>query len=101
MSKTLSLVLFQSQVDSAVENNPGGCIVSPGGGVNCTNAVYEDHRTWKSSRKSIDERIRQLKLELDTLKVILKVHFVFTVLRNVIKTNHRQLVLILCKSCVY
>ncbi|XP_049950406.1 extracellular sulfatase SULF-1 homolog isoform X1 [Schistocerca serialis cubense] len=49
---------------------PGGCVRTSNGSVNCTNAVYEDPRAWRSSRKSIEERIRELKQELSVLKDI-------------------------------
>nr|CAD7398329.1 unnamed protein product [Timema cristinae] len=48
---------------------PGGCMVYPGG-VNCSNVVYEDPRVWRSSRNNVEEQIRKLRMQLDTLKEI-------------------------------
>lgn len=53
---------------------PGGaprCLVLPmGGGVNCTKLVYQDPNEWRISRREIEQQIRDMRMQLETLKEI-------------------------------
>lgn len=46
------------------------CKVEWNGKVNCSTAVYKDFKTWHANRLSIEDQIRQLKIELEDLKEI-------------------------------
>lgn len=46
-----------------------GCIVSSSGDINCRNAVYTDPKVWRANRENVDEQIRNLRLQLEGLKV--------------------------------
>lgn len=46
------------------------CLVSPEGGVNCSQLVYQDPTEWRMSRRQIEKQIRSMRLQLETLKEI-------------------------------
>ncbi|RLU16743.1 hypothetical protein DMN91_010811 [Ooceraea biroi] len=46
------------------------CLVLPEGGVNCTDAVYQDPNEWRTSRRQIEQQIREMRIQLETLKEI-------------------------------
>ncbi|CAL1676474.1 unnamed protein product [Lasius platythorax] len=46
------------------------CLVLPEGGVNCTEAVYQDPNEWRISRREIEQQIREMRMQLETLKEI-------------------------------
>ncbi|KAL6267925.1 hypothetical protein P5V15_000993 [Pogonomyrmex californicus] len=46
------------------------CLVSPEGGVNCSQAIYQDPNEWRISRREIEQQIRNLRVQLETLKEI-------------------------------
>ncbi|XP_034947139.1 LOW QUALITY PROTEIN: extracellular sulfatase SULF-1 homolog [Chelonus insularis] len=48
------------------------CLVLPKGGVNCTTSVYLDPNEWKLSRKAIEKQIREMRMQLKSLKEIRK-----------------------------
>lgn len=51
------------------ETNVSKCFVTSNGKVNCSSVVYNDIKIWRQNRDSIDAKIKQLKSELETLKV--------------------------------
>lgn len=52
------------------ERSPSSkCLVSPEGDVNCTEAVYQDPTEWRTSRRQIEQQIREMRMQLETLKV--------------------------------
>ncbi|XP_029158423.1 extracellular sulfatase SULF-1 homolog [Nylanderia fulva] len=63
--------LKQTQVrhSSEIEKSPK-CLVLPEGGVNCTEAVYQDPNEWRISRREIEQQIREMRMQLETLKEI-------------------------------
>ncbi|XP_011167004.2 extracellular sulfatase SULF-1 homolog isoform X2 [Solenopsis invicta] len=46
------------------------CLVLPEGGVNCTQAIYQDPNEWRISRREIEQQIREMRMQLETLKEI-------------------------------
>ncbi|XP_012056992.1 PREDICTED: extracellular sulfatase SULF-1 homolog [Atta cephalotes] len=46
------------------------CLVLPEGGVNCTEAIYQDPNEWRISRREIEHQIREMRMQLETLKEI-------------------------------
>ncbi|KAL0104074.1 hypothetical protein PUN28_017043 [Cardiocondyla obscurior] len=46
------------------------CLVLPEGGVNCTQAIYQDPNEWRISRREIEQQIRKMRAQLETLKEI-------------------------------
>ena len=46
------------------------CLVLPKGGVNCTQSVYKDPNEWRVSRREIEQQIRDMRMQLETLKEI-------------------------------
>ncbi|KYN11558.1 Extracellular sulfatase SULF-1 like protein [Trachymyrmex cornetzi] len=46
------------------------CLVLPEGGVNCTEAIYQDPNEWRISRREIEQQIREMRMQLETLKEI-------------------------------
>ncbi|KYN04567.1 Extracellular sulfatase SULF-1 like protein [Cyphomyrmex costatus] len=46
------------------------CLVLPEGGVNCTEAIYHDPNEWRISRREIEQQIRNMRMQLETLKEI-------------------------------
>lgn len=46
------------------------CLVLPEGGVNCTQAIYQDPNEWRISRREIEQQIREMRIQLETLKEI-------------------------------
>ncbi|XP_023246948.1 extracellular sulfatase SULF-1 homolog [Copidosoma floridanum] len=45
------------------------CSVMPRGNVNCSQSVYKDPTEWRISRKEIEQQIRSMRMQLETLKV--------------------------------
>ncbi|XP_012259560.2 extracellular sulfatase SULF-1 homolog isoform X1 [Athalia rosae] len=66
--------LKQSQVreSGSSEESPSipRCLVSPKGGVNCSQLVYQDPIEWRTSRRQIEQQIRSMRNQLETLKEI-------------------------------
>lgn len=48
---------------------PPKCSVLPQGGVNCSETVYQDPNEWRNSRREIEQQIREMRMQLETLKV--------------------------------
>ncbi|XP_001606010.2 extracellular sulfatase SULF-1 homolog [Nasonia vitripennis] len=46
------------------------CSVLPRGDVNCSQSVYKDPNEWRISRKEIEQQIRSMRMQLETLKEI-------------------------------
>ncbi|XP_011496635.1 PREDICTED: extracellular sulfatase SULF-1 homolog [Ceratosolen solmsi marchali] len=46
------------------------CSILPRGDVNCTQSVYKDPNEWRISRKEIEQQIRNMRMQLETLKEI-------------------------------
>ncbi|KAK0090345.1 hypothetical protein PV325_001119 [Microctonus aethiopoides] len=46
------------------------CAVMPKGGVNCTMSVYQDPNEWKISRREIETQIKEMRMQLESLKEI-------------------------------
>ncbi|XP_018307285.1 extracellular sulfatase SULF-1 homolog isoform X1 [Mycetomoellerius zeteki] len=46
------------------------CLVLPEGGVNCTEAIYQDPNEWRISRREIEQQIREMRTQLEMLKEI-------------------------------
>ncbi|XP_023289788.1 extracellular sulfatase SULF-1 homolog isoform X2 [Orussus abietinus] len=46
------------------------CLVLPKGGVNCSQLVYKDPNEWRISRREIEQQIREMRMQLETLKEI-------------------------------
>ncbi|XP_012529501.1 extracellular sulfatase SULF-1 homolog isoform X2 [Monomorium pharaonis] len=46
------------------------CLVLPEGGVNCSEAIYQDPNEWRISRREIEQQIREMRMQLETLKEI-------------------------------
>ncbi|XP_032685493.1 extracellular sulfatase SULF-1 homolog isoform X3 [Odontomachus brunneus] len=59
----------QARHSSEVVRTPK-CLVLPKGGVNCTEAVYHDPNEWRISRREIEQQIRKMREQLETLKEI-------------------------------
>ncbi|XP_011143707.1 extracellular sulfatase SULF-1 homolog isoform X3 [Harpegnathos saltator] len=59
----------QARHSSDVTKTPK-CLVLPEGGVNCTEAVYHDPNEWRISRREIEQQIRKMREQLETLKEI-------------------------------
>ncbi|XP_034183565.2 extracellular sulfatase Sulf1 isoform X1 [Osmia lignaria lignaria] len=49
---------------------PAKCSVLPQGGVNCSETVYQDPNEWRISRREIEQQIREMRMQLETLKDI-------------------------------
>ncbi|XP_016918086.2 extracellular sulfatase SULF-1 homolog isoform X1 [Apis cerana] len=49
---------------------PPKCSVLPQGGVNCSETVYQDPNEWRNSRREIEQQIREMRMQLETLKDI-------------------------------
>ncbi|KAK2578928.1 hypothetical protein KPH14_011134 [Odynerus spinipes] len=49
---------------------PSKCSVLPEGGVNCSEAIYLDPNEWRISRRKIEQQIKEMRMQLDTLKEI-------------------------------
>ncbi|CAL7943227.1 unnamed protein product [Xylocopa violacea] len=49
---------------------PPKCSVLPQGGVNCSETVYQDPNEWRISRREIEQQIREMRTQLETLKDI-------------------------------
>ncbi|XP_053978729.1 extracellular sulfatase SULF-1 homolog isoform X1 [Hylaeus volcanicus] len=49
---------------------PPKCSVLPQGGVNCSDTVYQDPNEWRISRREIEHQIREMRMQLETLKEI-------------------------------
>ncbi|XP_076176786.1 extracellular sulfatase Sulf1 [Ptiloglossa arizonensis] len=49
---------------------PPKCSVLPQGGVNCSKTVYQDPNEWRISRREIEQQIREMRMQLETLKEI-------------------------------
>lgn len=64
--------LKQTQVHhlSSEIGKPPKCLVLPEGGVNCTQAIYQDPNEWRISRREIEQQIRKMRIQLETLKEI-------------------------------
>lgn len=45
------------------------CLVLPEGGVNCSQSIYQDPNEWRISRREIEQQIREMRMQLETLKV--------------------------------
>ncbi|XP_012225536.1 extracellular sulfatase SULF-1 homolog isoform X2 [Linepithema humile] len=56
-----------SEVEKALSPK---CLVLPEGGVNCTEIVYQDPNEWRISRREIEQQIRDMRMQLETLKEI-------------------------------
>ncbi|XP_014477007.1 PREDICTED: extracellular sulfatase SULF-1 homolog isoform X2 [Dinoponera quadriceps] len=59
----------QARHSSEVVKTPK-CLVLPKGGVNCTEAVYHDPNEWRISRREIEQEIRKMREQLESLKEI-------------------------------
>ncbi|KAJ8670616.1 hypothetical protein QAD02_001875 [Eretmocerus hayati] len=46
------------------------CLVLARGDVNCSQSVYKDPAEWRTSRKEIEQQIRTMRMQLETLKEI-------------------------------
>ncbi|XP_015588020.1 extracellular sulfatase SULF-1 homolog isoform X2 [Cephus cinctus] len=46
------------------------CLVLPKGGVNCSQDVYQDPNEWRISRRQIEQQIKEMRTQLETLKEI-------------------------------
>ncbi|XP_043288320.1 extracellular sulfatase SULF-1 homolog [Venturia canescens] len=47
------------------------CLLLPkGGGVNCTKLVYYDPTEWRISRREVEQQIKEMRIQLETLKEI-------------------------------
>ncbi|XP_025267537.1 extracellular sulfatase SULF-1 homolog isoform X2 [Camponotus floridanus] len=62
--------LKQTQVHSSEIDKTPKCLVLPEGGINCTEAVYQDPNEWRISRREIEQQIREMRMQLETLKEI-------------------------------
>ncbi|XP_046616752.1 extracellular sulfatase SULF-1 homolog isoform X1 [Neodiprion virginianus] len=65
--------LKKSRVDQSTkvdQDSVPRCLVSPNGGVNCSQAVYENPAEWRTSRRQIEQQIRSMRIQLETLKEI-------------------------------
>ncbi|XP_008543159.1 extracellular sulfatase SULF-1 homolog [Microplitis demolitor] len=64
--------LKQSQVrqSNGSEVSSPKCLVLPKGGVNCTTSVYQDPNEWKLSRRAIEKQIKEMRMQLESLKEI-------------------------------
>ncbi|XP_043258970.1 extracellular sulfatase SULF-1 homolog isoform X1 [Colletes gigas] len=49
---------------------PAKCSVLPQGGVNCSETVYQDPNEWRISRREIEQQIKEMRMQLETLKEI-------------------------------
>ncbi|XP_017876689.1 extracellular sulfatase SULF-1 homolog [Ceratina calcarata] len=49
---------------------PSKCSVLPQGGVNCSETVYHDPNEWRISRREIEQQIKEMRIQLETLKDI-------------------------------
>ncbi|XP_017757871.1 PREDICTED: extracellular sulfatase SULF-1 homolog isoform X2 [Eufriesea mexicana] len=49
---------------------PPKCSVLPQGGVNCSETVYQDPKEWRISRREIVQQIKEMRMQLETLKDI-------------------------------
>ncbi|KAI4503426.1 hypothetical protein M0802_001648 [Mischocyttarus mexicanus] len=49
---------------------PSKCSVLPEGGVNCSEAIYSDPNEWRISRRKIEQQIKEMRMQLETLKEI-------------------------------
>ncbi|XP_076661782.1 extracellular sulfatase Sulf1 isoform X2 [Halictus rubicundus] len=49
---------------------PPKCSVLPQGGVNCSETVYQDPNEWRISRREIEQQIREMRMQLETLREI-------------------------------
>ncbi|KAF7408665.1 hypothetical protein HZH66_003202 [Vespula vulgaris] len=49
---------------------PSKCSVLPEGGVNCSEAIYLDPNEWRISRRKIEQQIKEMRMQLETLKEI-------------------------------
>lgn len=63
-----------SKIESRDENRKFGakCFIENNGKVNCSDIIYEDEKSWKSSRVQIDLLIKVLKNKISDLKDIKK-----------------------------
>lgn len=72
MIATRFTLLQQSQAERSINMDESAvpkCLVSPEGGVNCSETVYQDPVEWRTSRRQIEQQIRAMRIQLETLKV--------------------------------
>ncbi|XP_003489072.1 extracellular sulfatase SULF-1 homolog isoform X1 [Bombus impatiens] len=60
----------QARQSESKRTFPPKCSVLPQGGVNCSETVYQDPNEWRISRREIEQQIREMRLQLETLKDI-------------------------------
>lgn len=60
----------ERQSDEPRRAFPPKCSVLPQGGVNCSETVYQDPNEWRNSRREIEQQIREMRMQLETLKDI-------------------------------
>ncbi|XP_063977121.1 extracellular sulfatase SULF-1 homolog isoform X1 [Diachasmimorpha longicaudata] len=46
------------------------CLISASGGVNCTQSIYQNPTEWKISRREIEQQIKDMRVQLESLKEI-------------------------------
>ncbi|XP_011306979.1 extracellular sulfatase SULF-1 homolog [Fopius arisanus] len=46
------------------------CLISASGGVNCTQSIYQDPNEWRISRREIEQQIKEMRIQLESLKEI-------------------------------
>ncbi|XP_066593174.1 extracellular sulfatase SULF-1 homolog isoform X2 [Prorops nasuta] len=55
---------------SEQKSSSSKCLVLPNGGVNCSQSIYQDPNEWRISRREIEQQIREMRMQLETLKEI-------------------------------
>ncbi|KAK9306866.1 hypothetical protein QLX08_002516 [Tetragonisca angustula] len=60
----------QARQSESKRTFPPKCSVLPQGGVNCSETVYQDPNEWRISRREIEQQIREMRTQLETLKDI-------------------------------
>ncbi|XP_020282354.1 extracellular sulfatase SULF-1 homolog isoform X2 [Pseudomyrmex gracilis] len=67
---------IEEELDDLKQRHPSGkskspkCLVLPEGGVNCSESIYQDPNEWRTSRRQIEQQIREMRSQLETLKEI-------------------------------
>lgn len=59
----------QAQHSGSAKSVTPKCLVSPEGSVNCSKMVFRDSNEWRISRREIEQQIREMRMQLETLKV--------------------------------
>ncbi|XP_043519245.1 extracellular sulfatase SULF-1 homolog isoform X2 [Frieseomelitta varia] len=60
----------QARQSESKRTFPPKCSVLPQGGVNCSETVYQDPNEWRISRREIEQQIKEMRTQLETLKDI-------------------------------